>query len=67
MRSRLNYDVNANVKQLPRGKDQTKPLVHRPNRQPEVKIKLRLQCKGQTATLRSRSNMNFMTKVRLPP
>ena len=51
---KLNYDVNAKVKQLPRGQDQTRTPVQRPNRQPEVKIKLGLQCKGQTSKFRPR-------------
>ena len=61
MRSRLNYDVNAKVKQLPRGQDQTRTSVQRPNFYIQAKIKLGLQYKGQSTTLRSRSNKNFMT------
>ena len=56
MRSRLNYDFNVKVKQLPRGQDQTRTSVQKPNRQTEVKIKLGLQSKGQISTCRPRSN-----------
>ena len=66
-RLRLNYDVNAKVKQLPRGKDQTRTSVQRPNRQPEAKIKLVLQYKGQSTTLRSRSKLDFSVKVKRLP
>ena len=51
MRSGLNYDVNVKAKQLPRGQDQTRTPVKRPNRQLEVKIKLGLKYKGQSTTL----------------
>ena len=67
MRSKLNNDVNAKVKQLPQGQDQTRTSVQRPNFYIQAKIKLGLQYKGQSTTLRSRSKLDFSVKVKPLP